>query len=160
MSEFVDLETWAHAMISALSPVGRRRLQVQLARDLRRSQAARIGAQQNPDGSSFEARKADAARFRARDKPIRARAAGRKDGQPMFRKIRGAAHLRAGVDADGVWAGFAGRVARIALVHQEGEVDQVYPDGPRVRYPQRVLLGFTDAERQHVLDAIATHLDV
>jgi len=160
MSEFVNLEAWAHAMVAALSPAGRRRLQVRLARDLRRSQADRIAAQENPDGSSFEARKQEAPRFRARRNKIRARAAARKDGEPMFRKIRGAAHLRAGVDAEGIWAGFSGRVARIALVHQEGEMDQVYPDGPRVRYPQRVLLGFTEAERRHVLDAIATHIEV
>lgn len=160
MSDFLELEEWAHAMIAAIGPAGRRRLQMQLARDLRRSQAERIAAQENPDGSRFEPRKPEAPRFRARRNKIRARAAARKDGDPMFRKIRTAAFLRSGVDEEGVWAGFTGRVARIAGVHQEGEVDQVSPDGPRVRYPRRILLGFTDAERRHILDRVLTHVDV
>lgn len=160
MSDLAELETWAEAMVSALSPVGRRRLQTELARELRRSQADRIASQKNPDGSAFEPRKPEAPRFRARRNDIRARAAARKDGAPMFRKIRTAAYLRGGVDAEGVWVGFLARAARIAIVHQEGDVDQVYPGGPRVRYPQRVLLGFTEAELRAIHDKILTHVDV
>lgn len=168
MSEdLLELQGWAAAFVRALSPAELRRLQVRLARDLRRSQAVRIQAQQNPDGTSFEPRKAQAAeqaRFRARA-PIRGRQGGvrrraeaAKTGAPMFRKLRTSAFLKGGVDADGVWVGFTGRVARIAAVHQGGEIDRTSPQGPEVRYPARVLLGFTDQEKRMILDVVLDHL--
>lgn len=168
MSEgILELEAWARGLVTAIGPAGRRRLQVRLARDLRKSQAERIARQQNPDGSPFEPRKAQAAeasRFRARA-PVRGRhgavrrqAEARKAGDPMFRKLRTSAFLRSGIDGEGVWAGFTGRVARIAAVHQRGEVDQTSPEGPKVRYPVRLLLGFTEAERRHVIEALLDHV--
>lgn len=163
-SDFLELEAWAQATLAALGPGGRRRLQQQLARDLRRSQADRIAAQQNPDGTPFEPRKeqaAEASRFRARA-GVRDRAGQvrRRASPEMFRRIRTAAFLRGGIDDEGVWVGFSGRVARIAAVHQEGEVDRVSPDGPKVRYPVRALLGFTEAEKRHILDLLVAHVDV
>ncbi|MEK6383108.1 MAG: phage virion morphogenesis protein [Paraburkholderia tropica] len=48
--------------------------------------------------------------------------------------------------ADGLALGFAGRVARIARVHQLGELASGAPCGPNVQYPARRLLGFTDVD--------------
>lgn len=168
MSEgFVELEAWARATVSALDAGGRRRLQARLARDLRRSQAERIVNQENPDGTPFEPRKAqagEASRFRARSNirerhgAVRRRA--NKAGDPMFRRLRTTAFLRGGIDDDGVWVGFTGRAATIASVHQEGLPDRTSPEGPTVRYPMRRLLGFTDAERRHLIDALMDHVAV
>lgn len=164
--EFLELEAWAQGFLAAIGPAGRQRLQRAILRDLRRSQSARIGDQLNPDGSPFEPRKPqhEPARFRARGsiraRPggIRRRSEGRAAGDPMFRKLRQAAHLKAGLDADGVWVGFAGRDAAIAGVHQDGLEDRTSRTGPRIRYPIRGLLGFTDAERAHILDLLADHV--
>ncbi|WP_337186688.1 phage virion morphogenesis protein [Phenylobacterium sp.] len=163
MSDFEALDAWARATIAALDGPGVRRLQMRLLRDLRRSQAARIARQENPDGSPFAPRKAQAAeasRFQARAeirrRPGRVR---RRAGAPMFRKIRTAAFLRGEIDAEGVAVGFSGRAARIATVHQEGGEDRTSPGGPMARYPMRRLLGFTDDEREAILDAILDHVD-
>ncbi|WP_377153678.1 phage virion morphogenesis protein [Roseateles sp. UC29_93] len=86
---------------------------------MRRQQQQRIAAQLNPDGSRFEARKAT---LRDRKGKIRRGA--------MFAKIRTAAHLRIEASPDEASVGFAGRVARIASVHQLGLRDRVRPDGP------------------------------
>lgn len=72
----------------------------------------------------------------------------------MFAKLRTARHLRLQASEDAVTIGFLSRTSRIARVHQEGLTDQVKPGGPEYRYPVRELLGFTDAEREHIKDLL------
>lgn len=143
-----QLETWASGLLAALAPAARRQLALQIGAELRRSQQQRIAAQQNPDGSGFEPRKAP--RTRDRQGGIKRTA--------MFRKIGRAKHLRVKADASGVAVGFFGRVARIARVHQEGLNDAVNPGGPRVTYPRRSLLGFTQADRERIRGLLLDHL--
>lgn len=76
----------------------------------------------------------------------------------MFRRLRGAGFLRSGASDYEAWAGFAGRVAAVAQIHQEGLVDRPSAHGPDVRYPVRELLGLSAAERERILDAVIEHL--
>lgn len=156
MDDLQALDDWLAPLLANLTPTKRRQLARQLARDLRRSQAQRIAAQLNVDGSRYEARKAT---LRDRKATLRDRK-GRIRGA-MFAKIRQATHLKAQATADEASVGFSGRVARIASVHQLGLRDRVRPDGPEVTYPRRQLLGFSPTEREHlreqILKALASH---
>ncbi len=76
----------------------------------------------------------------------------------MFAKMRTARHMKVQVTGEGVAVGFLGRTARIALVHQEGREDAVEAGGPRYRYAERRLLGFTQSEREQIHDRILCFL--
>lgn len=52
-----DLEAICSGLLRDLSPSGRRKIMRAVARDVKRSQAARIKAQKNPDGSGYAKRK-------------------------------------------------------------------------------------------------------
>jgi phage virion morphogenesis protein len=67
-------------------------------------------------------------------------------------------YMRAETDALGLAIGFAGRVARVARIHQFGESDRVSPHGPEYKYPARVLLGFSDADREMIRDLLLKHI--
>lgn len=55
--DFAPIEQLAGALLRSLSSSERRTLLRRMARELRQSQSARIGAQKNPDGSAFAARR-------------------------------------------------------------------------------------------------------
>lgn len=143
-----QFETWAAAILDRLSATERKQLTRTIARDLRRSQAQRIAAQQNPDGSPYEPRQ------RLRDRGRGGRVRQRK----MFAKLRTAKHLKAIGTTTAAIVEFRGRDARIARVSQYGLRDRVSPTGPTVRYPRRILLGFTDADRARVKELIMDQL--
>jgi phage virion morphogenesis protein len=151
VDDLTALEAWATPLLQQLSRGEIRRLAVAIARDLRRGQQQRITAQQNPDGSPYEPRKAQPKR-RLRDQ------VGALRRGAMFSKLRTAKHLLTRADAEGAVVGFVGRAARIAAVHQYGERDQVQPGGPEVQYPARELLGFTPADLERVRDLLLQHL--
>jgi len=142
-----QLEEWAAPLLACISPAQQRKLTRTIAQDLRRSQATRIKAQKNPDGSAFAARKPQPARYQ---QPGNIR--------QMFGKIRMAKHLKVLKDGRGAAVGILGRSARIARVHQYGLRDAVKPGGKVVQYPERVLLGFTEADREHIMDRLLEHL--
>lgn len=150
MSELDALETWAAPLLARLQPAQRTRLARAIGTALRRSQGQRIARQRNPDGSPYAPRRT---RARVRDKAGRIRRA-----RAMFAGLRKARHFIVRAGPDSVAVGFIGRTARIARVHQEGLVDAVAPGGPRVRYPRRVLLGFTDADRDRIRHLLIEHL--
>jgi hypothetical protein len=54
--------------------------------------------------------------------------------------------------------GFIGRAARIARVHSFGERERVAPRGPYYRYPARVLLGLSNAERTLIREPRLVHI--
>lgn len=144
-----SLEQWVEPLLARLQPQERARLSRRVGMVLRRSEQRRIAAQRNPDGSAFAPRrKPDASRKKA----------GRIKRVAMFVKIRQAKHLRLRADAQQVSVGFVGRVSRIAQVHQEGRSDSVSRGGPRVRYQQRRLLGFSDANQALIRDTIMDQL--
>ncbi|MFD0726963.1 phage virion morphogenesis protein [Lysobacter brunescens] len=147
--DLTALETWAEPLLARLSPGERRALSMTMGREIRRSQHARVQAQLDADGRQFVPRKA------LRDQAGRIRR--QRDGK-LFRQLTKADYLRVQATPDGVAVGFFGRVARIALVHQEGLVDQVKPGGPSVRYERRKLLGFTPEDRERMRDLLLQHL--
>lgn|SRR5690554_3808566 len=142
------LEAWAAPLLAKLEPRQRRALARTIARDLRRHQRERIRAQRNPDGTPFAPRKAQ--RLRGRQGAIRRRA--------MFTKLSTAKWLKATAQNDTAVVGFFGNIARIARTHQYGLRDRVSRHGPTVEYAQRELLGFTEADRQHIRDSLIEHL--
>ena len=142
------LETWAAPLLERLEPSERKKLARDIARELRKRQAARIKRQENPDGSPFEPRKPQA---RAQSGSIRRNA--------MFTKIRQAKYLKGRGTGDAATVGFAGRVARIARVHQRGLRARVERNGPKYNYPERKLIGYSDEDRAVIRDMILDRLD-
>ncbi len=151
MDELSAIESWAGSLLSQLAPASRRTVAREIARELQRSQRERIAQQRNPDGTDYEKRK-------PRPKKHLRGKAGRIKRAVMFAKLRQTRYLRAESNAAGLAIGFAGRVTRIARVHQYGESDRVSKGGPMVKYPARVLLGFSDTDREMIRDMLLAHL--
>lgn len=128
-----------------------------IARALRRSQQARIAAQRNPDGSAYDPRKARLRSAKNMRNKLRDKR-GRLKRSAMFVKLRTTRYMRTQSDSNGLAIGFAGRVARIARVHQFGETDRVAPGGPEYLYPARMLLGFSAEDRELIRDILLEHL--
>ena len=126
-----------------LEPTQRARLARDVAQALRRSQQQRILTQRNPDGTAYAPRKA---------RQLRGKAGRIKARAKMFTKLRTARYLKARGTADEAVVSFAGRISRIARVHQFGLRDRAERGAPDVQYPQRELLGFTDADLEIVRD--------
>nr|WP_315481455.1 phage virion morphogenesis protein [uncultured Undibacterium sp.] len=150
-----SLERWAGALLSKLEPSARRSINMQVARDLRRSQQQRIKAQQAPDGSPYPPRKN---RKKLRNKQGRIKA----QKQAMFTKITQAKFFRVTTDQDQIGVGFFGRIAKIARVHHSGLKDKVSKNGPEIVYEKRIMIGW-DQETKNVLQtsiltSISRHL--
>lgn len=144
------LAHWAAPLLAGLSAQRRKAAMVQVATYLRRSQAQRIGAQLNPDGTPYEARKPR----RLRDKKG---AIQRK----MFAKLRTAKYLRKSATAEAATVSIGGKSARIARVHHHGlrdKVDWRKPNSPSVQYARRQLLGFTAEEEEAITDILLHHI--
>nr|WP_093161679.1 phage virion morphogenesis protein [Variovorax sp. YR216] len=141
------LEDWVAPLLARLTPPERRALARKVGQDLRRSQASRIAAQRNPDGSTYEPRK-----------PGSSRQQQGRIRRTMFNKLRTVRFLRLQASEEAVAIGFLGRPARIARVHQEGLRDAVKPGGAQYQYPARTLLGFTDFERERIRELLLAHI--
>ncbi|MCL7930435.1 phage virion morphogenesis protein [Halomonas llamarensis] len=146
-SDLDALEDWAAPLLERLQPGERKKLARDIARELRKRQAARIKRQKNPDGSPFEPRKPQA---RAQSGSIRRKA--------MFTKIRQAKFLKGRGQGDAATVGFSGRVARIARAHQRGLREKVDRSGPWYDYPERELIGYSDDDRAVIRDMILDRL--
>ncbi|WP_312597859.1 phage virion morphogenesis protein [Stutzerimonas nitrititolerans] len=143
------LEDWAGALLNQLQPKERRQVTQTIARELRRRQQQRIGAQRNPDGTPYAPRKP---RQQLRVK------AGRIKQRKMFAKLRTARYLRLQSDASSIAIGFAARLSRIARVHQYGLRDKPGRNSPDVQYQRRELLGFSDDDLEMIRDQLLQHL--
>lgn len=151
MADLRDLEDFAGPLLQQLEPAGRVKLARTLAQQLRRSQQQRIASQRNPDGTPFAPRRP----HKLREKKGRVKGKAR-----MFQKLRQSSYLKASGDARGLSVGFAGRVGRIARVHQYGLRDRIAPRGPVAQYEQRELLGLSRPELDALKDAILSHLSL
>lgn len=140
------LEDWAGALLAQLQPAERRKVTSTIARDLRRSQQQRIAAQRNADGTPFAPRKPR--------QELRAKAGRIKRKRQMFTKLRTARYLRLQSDASTIAIGFAGRVSRLARVHQYGLRDKPGRNTADVQYQRRELLGFTADELDMIRDQL------
>lgn len=135
MAELEFLSEHLNALLTTLSDAERRKFAMIIARKVRASQSQRITRQQNPDGSSYILRK----NLRNKKGQIK---------RKMFMKLKTAKFMKIEKIPDGVTIGFDQRVSRLARIHQDGLVDNLKYNGRtfKVRYAQRILLGFTDAE--------------
>lgn len=147
------LDTFLGRALQGLSPGKRRRAALKLGQALRRSNLARIHANEEPDGGAMEDRKARL------DRRGRVR---QKAGGKMFRKLRYARRWHVAARPDSVELSPKGRSA-VPAVHHFGKKAYVgrSPDGEKVfaRYPQRRLLGFGRGDDQLAIDAAAALLE-
>lgn len=143
------LEDWAAGLLGQLEPASRNKLARSVGQALRRSQQQRITAQQNPDGSKYAPRK---------QRNLRGKQGRVKRKVKMFQKLRMASFLKVHGDGNAITVGFTGRIARIARVHQFGLKDRPERGAPDVRYDQRELLGFTEADIDLIRDGLLNHL--
>ncbi|MNG96783.1 Phage virion morphogenesis family protein [compost metagenome] len=151
MADLHDLEDFAGPLLQQLEPAGRVKLARALAQQLRRGQQQRIASQRNPDGTPFTPRRT----HKLREKQGRV-----KRKAKMFQKLRRSSYLKASGDARALSVGFAGRVGRIARVHQYGLRDRIAPRGPMAQYEQRELLGLNSNDLDALKDTILAHLSL
>lgn len=150
-SNLEALETWAAVLLDRLQPAERSKLARNIGQELRRSQQKRVMAQENPEGTKFAPRKQR--NLRGKQGRIRRKLA-------MFKKLRTASYLKVRGDSNGVAVGFTGRIARIARVHQYGLKDRAERGAPDVRYDERKILGFKDADIDLIRDGLLAHLSI
>lgn len=143
MADLEALETWLSPLLQKLDVRGRAQLARKAAQQLRRSQQQRIRDQVNPDGSPFEARK-----------PRDLRGKKGRIKRRMFEKLKMARYLKAKGTPKEVVVGFAGRVARIARVHQYGLRDRPERSAPEIAYPKREILGITSREIDQLISSL------
>lgn len=141
------LEAFAAHLIAALVPTARRALAKTIAGALRPSQAKRIAAQQNPDGSAYAPRKPQLRQQKGRLR------------RTMFAKLRTSKYLKASSTADEAIVTFAREVQRIAQVHHRGLRDRVdRKSGREADYPARELLGISADDEALIRDLVTAHL--
>lgn len=142
------IDDWLAALLRQASPQQVRLVNSRVARDLRRRQADRIRAQQNPDGSAYTPRKPRPKNLRGKKGSVRRKA--------MFARLRTARHLKSEGQVDYLAVGFRGRAAMIAAVHQYGQQQRGFVRDYTM--PKRELLGLTESDRQLLADAYLKHL--
>lgn len=152
MDDLNRLEDWVTPLLAKLSGPEQRALARTVARELRAGNVEQMRAQQAPDGTGWEPRKASGLRKAAG--AIRRQAKSR----PMMQKLRAAKHLKTSATASEAVVGFVGRAERIARVHHFGLRDRVKPGGPEYDYPARQLLGITDEQIERVRELLLKHL--
>lgn len=145
-NNFNQLETFLGRFVTALSPREMRGLASKIGQSIRRSNAARIATNTEPDGGAMQAR-------RPRE--------GKRRGK-MFRQLRQARLLKVRPSADGVTVGFTGQAQKVAKIHHFGEEGVVgrTRDGRtiRARYAARMLLGIGEMDEDDIMAAVEKHL--
>ncbi|PTA87856.1 phage virion morphogenesis protein [Kosakonia sp. H7A] len=147
MTEFKPFENELAGLLAALSPAGRRRLTVDIAKKLRQQQQQRINAQKNPDGSPYAKRK---------PQPLRAKKGRIK--REMFTKLRTNRYMKASGNDSSAVVEFTGKVQRIAQVHQLGLKDRPGRNSVAIEYPARQLLGFVQENLRQIEKLVIEHL--
>lgn len=144
------LDQWFGQVLEGMSPTQRKRAAMKLGQALRKSNLQRIARNVEPGGGAMEKRKA---RLDQRGR-VRAKAGGK-----MFRKLRYARNFKIIARPDSVEIAPVGGAAKVGREHHFGLRAFVgrAPDGSKVftRYPERRLLGFSDADREAVLDVVS-----
>lgn len=146
MNELKPFEDKLAGLLAALSPAGRRRLTVEIAKKLRQRQQQRIKSQKAPDGTPYAPRKSQ---------PIRAKKGRIK--REMFAKLRTNRYMKASGNDSAAVVEFTGKVQRIARVHQYGLKDKPGSKSPMVEYPERELLGYSDDDVSLIDDILIKH---
>lgn len=140
------LTSWANGLLASMEPAARRQLAGDMARKLRDSQASRIRANIQPDGSPMATRKPQPKLKKGRGRLRR----------KMFFKISNKTWLKARASEHQALVEFVGSANRIATIHQYGLKDRI--KGREISYPARELLGITEQERDQLETTLLTHL--
>lgn len=143
MNEFKPFDDKLAGLLAALSPAGRRRLTVDIAKKLRQRQQQRIKTQKAPDGTAYAARKGQ---------PLRAKKGRIK--REMFVKLRTNRYLKASGNDNVAVVEFRRNVQRIARVHQLGLKDKPNKEASFIAYPRRMLLGYSK-EDEGIIESMA-----
>lgn len=146
MNEFKPFDDKLAGLLAAMSPAGRRRLTVDIAKKLRQRQQQRIKSQKAPDGTAYTPRKRQ---------PLRAKKGRIK--REMFAKLRTNRYLKASGNDSAAVVEFTGKVQRIARVHQYGLKDKPSSKSTMVEYPERELLGYSDSDISLIEDILIKH---
>ncbi|WP_129991208.1 phage virion morphogenesis protein [Rahnella sp. CFA14(1/10)] len=139
MNELKPFDDKLAGLLASLSPAGRRKMAAEIAKKLRASQQQRIKQQKAPDGTPYAARKRQ---------PVRGKKGRVK--REMFAKLRTARYLKAKSTDEAAVVEFAGKVQRIARIHQEGLLDRPNRHSALLRYETRCLLGISDVDIQEL----------
>jgi len=148
MSELKPFDDKLAGLLASLSPAGRRKMAAEIAKKLRASQQQRIKQQKAPDGTPYAKRKRQ---------PVRGKKGRVK--REMFAKLRTARYLKTKGSSEAAVVEFAGRVQRIARVHQEGLKDKPNRYSQLVQYEVRLLLSFSTTDRQMIEETILSRLN-
>lgn len=140
------LTNWADGLLASMEPAARRQLAGEMARTLRASQARRIRANLQPDGSPMAPRKPQPKLKQGRGRLRR----------KMFFKISNPAWLKARANEHQAVVEFAGTANHLATIHQYGLKDRI--KGREIRYPARELLGITHQEVERLEELLLAHL--
>ena len=149
MNELKPFDDKLAGLIAGLSASSRRQMAAEIAKRLRTSQQGRIKRQQAPDGAPYADRKRQ---------PIRSKK-GRVKRQ-MFAKLRTNRYMKAKGSADEALVEFAGRVQRIARVHQHGLMDRPSSRSKEIKYDRRQLLGFDEFSSESISSMITEFIKV
>ncbi|HGW9024161.1 TPA: phage virion morphogenesis protein [Escherichia coli] len=147
MNEFKRFEDRLTGMIESLSPSGRRRLAVDIAKKLRQRQQQRIKLQKGPDGTPYVPRK---------NQPVRNKKGRIK--REMFVKLRTNRFMKATASESAAVVEFTGKVECIARVHQFGLADKPSYNSKAVVYPVRILMGISERDTKFVEEVIICYL--
>lgn len=151
LAGLAELERIASGLVAGLSGQEIRRLRRRIGQYVRQHQAERIAAQRNPDGSAYVPR-----RNKGTGKAQSKKGAIRRGA--MFKRLRQRKFLQMGLDDAEIWIGFSGHASTIAEVHQRGDFDRPNKHAKPMRYPRRILLGLSDAEREALMDMLMAHV--
>lgn len=154
-NDVAALATWLQPLIVALEAPARRTLAAKIARELRRQNQASMRAQTAPDGTPWQARKA---RITAAHGVRAGLQKAKQRKGPMMAKLRQTRYLPISATADQASLTFAGRVLRIARVHQFGLPDRVAPGGPQHVYAERPLIGLSEELTDNIKRMVIEHL--
>ncbi|MGL4892285.1 MAG: phage virion morphogenesis protein, partial [Aeromonas veronii] len=109
------LTSWADSLLTSMEPTARRQLAADVARKLRDSQAKRIRANCQPDGSPMDPRKPQPKLKKGRGRIRR----------KMFFKISNTTWLKARASEQQAVVEFVGTANRLATIHQYGLKDRI-----------------------------------
>lgn len=127
----VALDAEISLLLYRMGPVALRELMVKVARFIRERNIGRIRAQQNGDGSAYQARKSG--------------------GQ--HRMLTGyIRRISQRVSMDQAVVGVFGRLGNFGAVHDQGKTER------RITYPARNILALPEGDKQIVLQMIRDHV--
>lgn len=147
MNEFRPFEDKLAGLIASLSPTARRKMTVEIAKELRASQQRRIKRQQAPDGTPYAARKRQ---------PVKGKKGRVK--REMFAKLRTNRFMKAKGTNEAAFVEFTGKVQRMARVHQEGLRDRPNQYSELTQYEARPLLGLSKDEQDDINSNVIHYL--